>query len=67
MIEFHFATVDNRLGWTEVAECYVEARSIFEYNMGSLYDIGSSYAVSGDGITTCTIWSDHTWEDLGLA
>jgi len=65
-IVLHFRAVDDLEGWTEVAETVEEAVSIFNYQMGRMYDIGSSYAVSGDGICTCTIDSDHTWKELGL-
>ena len=66
MIELHFRAVDDLEGWTEVAETVEEAVSVFHYHLGRMYDIGSSYAVSGDGIVTCTLYSDHTWKELGL-
>ena len=65
MIELHFQSVDDLEGWTELAETIEDAVSIFEYHMGRMYDIGSSYAVSGDGIVTCTV-EGATWKELGL-
>jgi len=66
MITLYFQSVDDRDGWTEEFETVEEAVSHFQYQMGSVYDIGLSYAVNTYGDVTCTIHSDHTWKDLGL-
>jgi hypothetical protein len=66
VITLYFQSVDDRDGWTEEFETVEEAVSHFHYQMGRVYDIGSSYAVNTYGDVTCTIHSDHTWKELGL-
>jgi hypothetical protein len=67
MISLYFQAVDDIEGWTEDAATVEEAVSTFHFYMGSNYEIGSCYAVSGDGIVTCSLIGDSTWEDLQLA
>ena len=50
MITLHFSAPDG--SWTREAETIEQARSIFDYHIGDGM-IGSTYAVSNDGIVTC--------------
>lgn len=65
MITLYFRAVDDPWGWTEEFETTEEASSHFLYQMGRVYDIGSSYAVNTYGDVTCSI-EGATWRDLGL-
>lgn len=51
IITLHFSAPDG--SWTREAETIEQARSIFNYHVGSGGVIGSTYAVSKDGIVTC--------------
>jgi|DEB0MinimDraft_4_1074332.scaffolds.fasta_scaffold07620_6 hypothetical protein len=51
MITLHFNAPDG--SWTREAETIEQARSIFDNHIGSGGVIGTSYAVSKDGIVTC--------------
>lgn len=64
LISFYFQTVDGE-SWTENFDSLEEAKSHFLYQMGRVYDIGSSYAVNTYGDCTCTV-DGATWEQLGL-
>jgi len=65
MITLYFRAIDDREGWTEEFETVEEAVSHFQYQMGRVYDIGSSYAVNTYGDVTCTV-EGATWKELGL-
>ena len=65
MITLYFRSIDDREGWTEEFETVEEAVSHFQYQMGRVYDIGSSYAVNTYGDVTCTV-DGATWKELGL-
>ena len=65
MITLYFRSIDDLDGWTEDFESAAEAASHFLYQMGKLYDIGSSYAVNCYGDVTCSI-EGATWKELGL-
>ena len=65
MITLYFQSIDDREGWTEEFETVEEAVSHFQYQMGTTYDIGSSYAVNTYGDVTCTL-EGATWKELGL-
>lgn len=51
MITLYFSAPDG--SWTREAKTIEQARSIFNYHVGSGGVIGSTYAVSNDGIVTC--------------
>ena len=65
MITLFFRAIDDLEGWTEEFETVEEAVSHFQYQMGTCYDIGSSYAVNSFGDVTCTV-DGATWKELGL-
>ena len=64
--ELHFSSIDDREGWSESFSSAEAAKDFFLYQMGKMYDIGSSYAVNTYGDVTCTIVQGGTWKDLGL-
>jgi len=65
MITFYFRAVDDLEGWTREFATAERAVAHFHYQMGSPYDIGSSYAVNSFGDLTCTV-EGATWKELGL-
>jgi hypothetical protein len=65
IITFFYQSIDDPMGWTETFDSIEEAVSHFHYQMGTVYDIGSSYAVNTYGDVTCTV-EGATWEELGL-
>lgn len=52
-ITLHFSAVDG--SWQEVCKNIVEAGYIFLQHVGSDYIVGSTYAVSSDGVVTCRV------------
>tara|TARA_X000000950_G_scaffold288701_1_gene406847 strand:- start:1396 stop:1605 length:210 start_codon:yes stop_codon:yes gene_type:complete len=63
-ITLSFRSVDHSY-WSEEFDTVKKAKEHFLWQMGTVYDIGSSYAVNTYGDLTCMI-DGATWNELGL-